>query len=172
MKYLLLLPLLLGLSSSVNAEDSKLNINSESSKSQVSNTYNAWCGKIGKFEPSDERPKCFVQFVDDYLIINEVLKISNSQITNIKYNLVCITAPLWETCSDIKAWGSGKYGPTIKEKYGDKRFTLSYKTSNLTPLTAIITFREWKTSKNFKKELKNWGGDNQIVEGGLIRHIK
>ena len=130
--------------------------------------YEAWCGEIGKFEKSSERPTCNVQFKNQSIFINEFLEIPKTKVVKVKLNLVCTTEPSWDTC---QTWGLGK-GPTVIEKWGDKRYTFTYKSSTLNNLKAVITIRDWRTDKQFKKDLNQWLGWSKIEKGQIIRNTK
>ena len=169
MLYKLLLPILLATVStplSVKADQTNNSrVNTQSNNSEI---YQAWCGKIGDFEKSSNRPTCKVQFKNQSIIVDEVLEIPKETILNVKFNLVCTSEPNWDTC---QTWRLGS-GPSVIEKWGDKRYTINYKPSGSTELKALITLRDWRTDKRFKKDLDAWFGWSNVEKGRTIRNTK
>ena len=173
MNKLLLLPFLLifpiqGLSAYQN-KIANLREDKETTYPYTSQTHKVWCGDIGKFEKAQNRPSCEVKFKDDLLVIDDFLEISNSQLIDVQFNQVCLSAFMWETCVD---W--------VRDRLSDKRYTITYKSVEGKELIAVLTARDHspitgqpnKLFKTFKKDLEIWMGRPITNIGPLIRNIK
>ena len=163
-----LIPIVLGFFSSVSAEDHSLKNPNQNNQTYVSEIYQAWCGNIGAFEKSTNRPLCKVQFKNQSIFIDEILEIPKERVVNVKFNLVCTIEPAWDTC---QTWRLGT-GPSVIEKWGDKRYTINYTSSTSNKLKALITIRDWRTDKRFKQDLDRWIGWLNIEKGSTITNTK
>ena len=126
----------------------------DKSKESVSDrVYEPWCGKLSKFENAKQRPKCSAKFIEESLVIGEILKISREKLVNVQFNKVCAIYPSWNTCSTLEFFSRSPL-----DEFGDKQYTIKFYSKNYEVLEAIITFRDFKTNKNFRKDLENWMG--------------
>ena len=173
MKHLVLASLLIGITSPVKA-----NIEKNSSRVYSNQTHKVWCGAIDLLrDKKSDRPKCKINFHGDRLVIQSkylpasykgILEISNSQLTNVKLNQVCISSPVWETC---KLWVN---------RLSDKRYTISFKDKEGRNREAVITVRDHslitglpnKLFKTFKSDLEQWMGKPISNIGPLIKYVQ
>ena len=136
------------------------NIFGETIEDKNNYVFKAWCGEIEKFEKFKDRPSCEIKFEKEYMLISNILRISNNQLLSTKLNYVCTQTMLQDQCAAYQWFGM--------TRETDKRYTFKYKQSNGNLRKGIITMRDYKSDKMFREAFKKWSKVELII-GDLIK---
>tara|TARA_Y100000589_G_C26811587_1_gene490081 strand:+ start:61 stop:615 length:555 start_codon:yes stop_codon:yes gene_type:complete len=105
--------------------------------STTGNVYAAWCGK--------DFIDCDVSFKDDRLSVNNGTGITREQLVRVTMERVC----------RIRTFGIEDCIKSTK----NKEYTITYKTDLDQERSALISFRNEKTYKNFNRDFQIWMGE-------------